>query len=166
MKQNYILCVLIIVMSLFSSCSNRQLTELSDAEIEAILSDVIASEQSIEEAGMRYFSALSSENNNIIAPQDLYRRLSAGEQIFVLDIRREADFNAAHIEGAQNIWWFDVGANINRIPKDRKVVITCYSGQSAGQLIGVLSMMGYDVSSLSGGMNNGWISSGLPLVRN
>lgn len=165
MKKNCISCVLLLLVILVSSCNNRQLNEMSDEEIKTLLSDVIASEQSIDEAGMRYFSELSAENNNMISPADLHQRLQNGEDIFVLDIRREADYQAGHIETAQNIWWFDVGKELNKVPKDKRVVVTCYSGQSAAQVIGVLSVMGYDVSALTGGMNNGWIASGLPLVQ-
>lgn len=137
---------------------------MSEDEIKALLSDVVASQQSIEEAGLRYFSGLSSENNNIIQAAALNERLERGENIYVLDIRREADYLAGHIRTAQNIWWFDIGRQISSLPKDRPIVAYCYSGQSAGQVIGVLQVMGYDAKALAGGMNSGWLAAKLPLV--
>jgi len=164
MKKSMLYGLLVLLVFLLPACKNRQVNEMSDDEIKALLSDVIASEQSIDEAGIRYFSELSAEDNNMISPADLHQRLQNGEDIFVLDIRREADYQAGHIETAQNIWWFDVGKELDRLPRDKRLVVTCYSGQSAGQVIGVLSVMGYDASALTGGMNNGWIASSLPLV--
>jgi rhodanese-related sulfurtransferase len=73
------------------------------------------------------------------------------QKLFILDIRREADYLAGHVPTAQNIWWFDIGRQIDRLPKDRPIVAYCYTGQSAGQVIGVLQVMGYDARSLAGG---------------
>jgi rhodanese-related sulfurtransferase len=157
-----VICLAVLFLSL--GCENHTHEELSDAEIKAILSDVVASDQAIEEAGLRYFSKLSSENNNIITPQALQERLERGENLFVLDIRREADYKAGHIETAQNIWWFDIGKNLDKLPKDRIILATCYSGQSAGQVVGALTVMGYEALSLAGGMNGGWLAAGLPVV--
>jgi len=157
-----VVCLAVLFVSL--GCENHTHEELSDDEIKAILSDVVASEQAIEEAGLRYFSKLSSENNNIITPQALHGRLEQGENLFILDIRREADFKAGHIETARNIWWFDIGKNIEILPKDRIILVTCYSGQSAGQVVGALTVMGYEALSLAGGMNGGWLAAGLPVA--
>jgi rhodanese-related sulfurtransferase len=157
-----VICLAVLFMNL--GCENHTHEELSDDEIKAILSDVVASEQAIEEAGLRYFSKLSSENNNIITSQALQERLGQGENLFVLDIRREADYKAGHIETARNIWWFDIGKNLDKLPKDRIILATCYSGQSAGQVVGALTVMGYEALSLAGGMNGGWLAAGLPVV--
>ena len=152
------------VLFTIPGCQNRNYEELSDDEIKNILSDVVASEQSIEEAGLRYFSKLSTENNNIISPNALQERLDQGENLFLLDIRREADYKAGHIENAQNIWWFDIGQSIDTLPKDRIILVTCYSGQAAGQVVGVLTVMGYEALSLAGGMNGGWLAAKMPVV--
>lgn len=164
MKKVMASVICLAALLVFAGCENHTHEELSDAEIKAILSDVVASDQAIEEAGLRYFSKLSSENNNIITPQALQERLERGENLFVLDIRREADYKAGHIETAQNIWWFDIGKNLAMLPKDRIILATCYSGQSAGQVVGALTVMGYEALSLAGGMNGGWLAAGLPVV--
>ena len=164
MKKVMTLVICLSALLVLGGCENHTHEEMSDDEIKALLSDVVASEQAIEEAGLRYFSKLSSENNNIITPQALQERLERGENLFVLDIRREADYKAGHIETARNIWWFDIGKNLDKLPKDRVILATCYSGQSAGQVVGALTVMGYEALSLAGGMNGGWLASGLPVV--
>ncbi len=137
---------------------------MSEAEIVELLSQVVAGEEAIEEAGQRYFLGLSNENNNIIAPAALHERLTNGEPITVVDIRRAQDYAQGHIQGARNIWWFDVGHHLAELPLDQRILVTCYSGQAAGQVVGVLRTMGYEAVSLAGGMNNGWYASELPVV--
>ena len=164
MRKAAVALVWLVIIFILSGCYDRTLEELSEDEIKQILSDVVASEQALEEAGLRYFAKLSAENNNIISPQALFDRLNQGENLFVLDIRREEDYKAGHIKSAQNIWWFDIGKNLDQLPKDRIILATCYSGQSAGQVVGALTVMGYEALSLAGGMNGGWLASGLPVV--
>ena len=48
-------------------------------------------------------------------------------------------------------------------PPTVRSVVTCYSGQTAGQAVGTLRLAGFtNVKSLKGGMNNGWKAEGLP----
>jgi len=137
---------------------------MSEAEILDLLSQVVAGEEALEEAGQRYFLGLSKDNNNLVVPAVLHERLKNNDPIAVLDIRRAEDFAKGHIEGAMNIWWFDVGHHLDELPRDKILLVTCYSGQSAGQVVGVLRMMGFEAVSLAGGMNGGWLSAGLPVV--
>ena len=164
MKKSPILLLCVCFTLAVAGCSSRTYREMSEEEIKKLLSDVVASQQSIEEAGLRYFSALSAENNNLIQVPDLKQKLERRENIFVLDIRREADYLAGHVQTAQNIWWFDIGRRIDLLPKDRPIVVYCYTGQSAGQVVGVLQVMGYDAKALAGGFKNGWQAANMPTV--
>ena len=47
---------------------------------------------------------------------------------------------------------------------DGKLIVTCYSGQTAGQATAVLRMLGYDAVSMHFGMKVGWIAEGYPVV--
>ncbi len=151
------------VLIVLFGCSPVQHQELSDAEIQSLLADVVAGEQAVEEAGMRYFAELSSDSNNLIPAAALYQRLNQNDSVYVLDIRRAEDYQGGHIPGAVHTWWFDVGAHIESLPVDMPIVVTCYTGQAAGQVIGVLRLMGYEALSLIGGMNNGWLAADLPV---
>jgi rhodanese-related sulfurtransferase len=57
------------------------------------------------------------------------------------------------------------------LPKDKKIVVYCYTGQTAGQATAALRMMGYDAVSLNGGMGTpanapmGWANKGYPVVQ-
>jgi rhodanese-related sulfurtransferase len=57
------------------------------------------------------------------------------------------------------------------LPMDKKVVVYCYSGQTAGQTVAALRLLGYDAVSLKGGMGVGsndplgWSNKGYPVVQ-
>jgi len=160
---------LLLLIAILSVGCTSQATEnevLTDEEISEILSSIVGGEDVVLERALAYFNGLSSENTNLIKPEELYKIVQAGgDDFYILDIRKEEDFIAGHIEGANNIFWYDIGDRIAELPKDKRIFITCYSGQSGGQVLGVLKTLGYDIVSLAGGMNNGWIKSELPLVK-
>lgn len=75
--------------------------------------------------------------------------------IFLLDLRREEDFEGVgHIEGALRMD-FDavaVPGNLELLPRDRKIITICYTGNLAAQLAVVLRLLGYDAAALAYGM--------------
>ncbi len=163
---NRLILIISSILFLFTvNCAQQHYEEMSDDQIQKILSDVVASDDLLNNAVQRYFSELTSENNNMIKPDKLQEKLQNNEDIYILDIRRTEDYKNGHIPTANNIWWFDIGKNINSLPKNKKIVLTCYSGQSAAQVIGVLRVLGYDAYSLVGGMDGGWLKSGFPTVK-
>ena len=49
------------------------------------------------------------------------------------------------------------------LPKDKKIIVVCYTGQTAGQVVSILRLLGYDACSLKGGMVNGWMKDQMPI---
>ena len=118
-------------------------------------------EQIIWDAVKAYFPP---EKNNIIAPADLLALVEENpDAITVLDIRAAEDYAKGHIETAMNIPFKTVGANIDQIPMNRPVYVTCYTGQTAGITIAPMRIMGYNAISLNRGMT-GWDGEALPTV--
>ena len=88
-----------------------------------------------------------------ITPQELKARLDAGEDIFLLDVRELHERDICNI-GGELIPKDTVVQNLQRIPKDKEVVVYCRSGGRsdwvARELVG---RHGYaTVSNLAGGM--------------
>lgn len=110
-----------------------------------------------------YFAATAT-NNNMIKPADVNNMLldNPDAQI-IIDIRSAEDFEKGHIAGAYHSDWAKLGDVMEHIPTNRQVVVTCYSGQTAGQAVGALRLAGFNnVKSLQGGMSNGWLKAELP----
>ena len=117
------------------------------------------------DAATEYFAALSA-SNNMMASAELKAMLDDNPDAVVLvDIRSAADFEAGHIVGSTHVAWAQFAAVLPSLSKSEKIVIVCFSGQTAGQTVGVLRTLGYDAYSLQGGMNNGWKPAKLPMAK-
>lgn len=98
---------------------------------------------------------------NVVTAADLNSLMkdeSEREEVFLLDLRREEDFEGVgHIEGSLRMD-FDaavVPENLERIPRDKKIVIVCYTGNLAAQLTTIYRLLGFDAAALAYGMA-GW----------
>lgn len=89
---------------------------------------------------------------------------SKAKDIYILDIREPNDYALGHISGAHNIAFKHIGQNLNQLPKDKIIIVYCYTGQTGGQTVALLNIAGFKARSLNGGMNNGWLKAGFPVV--
>ncbi|MDA3950562.1 MAG: rhodanese-like domain-containing protein [Spirochaeta sp.] len=131
----------------------------------------------IMEAYQAYYEATAAAAgtpfaSNIVSEENAKAILDAGdEDVLFVSIRKPEHYAEAHIEGAINIP-FGVGMqeNFASLPADKKLIVYCYTGQTAGQTVAALRMLGYDAVSLRGGMGMpaneplGWMSNGYPTV--
>ncbi|MBK7630403.1 MAG: rhodanese-like domain-containing protein [Ignavibacteriales bacterium] len=75
--------------------------------------------------------------------------------VAILDIRSATDYATGHIQGAVNVTIADIlnYYRTNNLAAKTKVVVTCYTGQSAGFAVAVLRLAGYsNVYDLKWGM--------------
>jgi len=96
---------------------------------------------------------------------------SADKNVVFLSVRNAADYAKGHIKGAVNIpFGKGMEQKFSSLPKDKKIIVYCYTGQTAGQTVAGLRLLGYDAVSLNGGIGtpanvpNGWGNKGFPLV--
>ncbi|MFZ0284150.1 MAG: rhodanese-like domain-containing protein [Terriglobales bacterium] len=99
-----------------------------------------------------------------ISVQDLQQRLRAGQST-VLDVRREPEWQAGHIEEAA--WWpldnFKVAAP--EIDHDAPVAVHCKSGYRSMIACSLLQRAGFrNVTNVVGGFDS-WLLAGLPVER-
>jgi rhodanese-related sulfurtransferase len=59
--------------------------------------------------------------------------ISSGEQIYLIDVRTEEQFAEGHIAGAVNIPYNKLGVMISQIPKDKKVILYCNTGEKSSK---------------------------------
>ena len=97
-------------------------------------------------------------NNNtpaLITASDVMINIIAEKDQYVIDIRKEVDYNLGHIKGAVNVTLNEIVNHYeskNLVSKEL-VVITCYSGQGAGYATTLLRLLGYsNVKDLLVGM--------------
>jgi rhodanese-related sulfurtransferase len=123
----------------------------------------------------REFLSRIPDDLNYILPGDLAAALDRDpESVFVLDNRTPRAFAEGHIPGAVNIWIKDAlqPENLAKLPRDKRIVVCCWVGHTASQLLAVLRLLGYDAVGLKYGMGTpanpaeakaGWAELGLPV---
>ncbi|QGP91313.1 Thiosulfate sulfurtransferase GlpE [Neomoorella glycerini] len=121
--------------------------------------------QILQQAVFAYYERMPDHIYKI-PEADLKKLVDAGDQsIYILDIREAKDFAAGHIAGAHNIPFKEVGRNLDKLPRDKTIIVYCYTGQTGGQTTAALNIAGFKARSLNGGMNNGWMKAGYPVVK-
>ena len=87
-----------------------------------------------------------------ISVKELKKRLDAGEDIFVLDVRQPFEYQIANI-GGKLIPMNEVPARLAEIGHDREIVVHCKLGISSEGVAEFLAQAGYDnVKTLAGGI--------------
>ncbi|MDT8904056.1 rhodanese-like domain-containing protein [Anaeroselena agilis] len=94
-----------------------------------------------------------------IEPEEvLAKAVTAGDQsLYLVDIRNDEHYAAAHIPGAIHIAYADVWREQKTayLPRDKKIVVIDYSGHTASQVAAFWSMLGFDATAMKNGMA-GW----------
>lgn len=85
------------------------------------------------------------------------------DDLFLLDVREPAEWQAGHVDGATHIPMSELGAAQGALPTDRPILCICRSGQRSAMVTGALERAGYDAENLEGGLL-AWVEARLPLV--
>lgn len=98
----------------------------------------------------------------LISPEDLKRRLDTGSVRFIFDLRNGDEFASWRIEGRSDVETVNIpqiafvgeeARYLDRLPKDRQIVIICAHGDSSRYSAQLLRQHGFDAVSLQGGMD-------------
>lgn len=97
---------------------------------------------------------------NVMTAKEVAKKVINKEELFILDVRNESDFNDWKIEGQNidisNIPYFDllegVEEILDSIPSNKEVLVVCAKEGSSIYVAEMLSEAGLSVSYLKGGM--------------
>jgi adenylyltransferase/sulfurtransferase len=116
---------------------NRTITELIDYQ---------------EFCGIRGEEALPATNVPEIQPEELKRRLDAGEDVFILDVREPHEYQICNING-HLIPLGDLPKRAHELDSSREIVAHCRSGVRSGKAVDFLRQAGFrKVKNLAGGI--------------
>ena len=152
MKKNFfkILTILLILFVGFTACQKKAETPVA-ADTKAVETQLTA----VEAAVAKYYDELPSHIYKI-SQKEFASKVNAGDDMFIIDIRRADDYAKGHIKGAVNIPWgpalYD---NLKYIPQSGEIYIHCYSGQTAGQAVMLMNAAGIPARSVNLGWNFG-----------
>lgn len=147
MKHTKILWLSILALFLaFTSCEKDEDAAVNESEVLATY---------LESTDSPLMKDFVNTDMPTIMPASEVKTLNATGQVYIIDIRSDADFATGHIKNAHNVVLADVLTHIAAVDLTpyTKVAIVCYSGQSAGYAASLLRIMGYDkVFSMKWGM--------------
>jgi rhodanese-related sulfurtransferase len=111
--------------------------------------------------------------NNDIAPETVKEIVdNKDDRYLLLSVRRPEDFDNGHIPGAVNIPFGEgIQKELAGLPRDKIIIVYCYTGQTSSQTVAVLRAMGFEAYSMTGGMGDkqggeGWLGAGYEVVKN
>ncbi len=112
----------------------------------------VSAKSPVEDAVNAYFTNMPADIYKI-SEKDFIAKVKANEPMFILDIRQPDVYAKGHIKGAVNApWGIPISDNLEKLPKDKTVMVYCYTGQTAGQAVALLNMAGFNAKSV----NLGW----------
>jgi phage shock protein E len=93
-----------------------------------------------------------------LSPVQTYAKIQAGA--FLLDVRTQDEYNQSHLQGSTLIPLDQLAGQLNKLPKDRDIVVICHSGSRSLSAAILLQQNGFKrVSYLSGGLT-AWQAAG------
>lgn len=151
LKKYYSILSIFLALLFVVSCSDdNNTTEPAISESEVLI-------KYLESAESPYGKDFVATDLPAIISADVVKQDVEAKKAYVIDVRAAADYQAGHIPGAKNVAIPDVlnhiKANEATIKNYDKIVITCYTGQSAQMPVTILRLLGYkNVYSLKWGM--------------
>ena len=98
---------------------------------------------------------------------DVKRRLDAGENFVLLDVREESEWAGGHLPGAVHLGKGIIERDIEaKVPDSaKKIILYCGGGFRSALVADNLQKMGYsNVESMDGGWK-GWVEAGNPTQK-
>lgn len=94
------------------------------------------------------------EEIKIITPEELQKKLEAGEKLELVDVREDEEIAEGMIPGAKHIRMGDIPANLDYFDKNNEYIFICRSSHRSGHVCHYLQDQGYKVRNMIGGMMN------------
>ncbi len=110
----------------------------------------------------RIFGGGSAGTARLTGTEYKARFLDGKEAHQLIDVRTPEEFATGHIPGAVNINLKNLGRNMDRLPRDRPIVLYCRSGARSANAASMLRQAGFtDIYDLGGIIS--WAASGYPV---
>ncbi len=101
----------------------------------------------------------------LISSAEFFTKMNSNEYI-VLDVRTPKEYNDQRIEDNAtlvNFYDSDFKEQLNKLPKDKKYLLYCRSGNRSSKTVPIMEELGFEnFYELQGGIKN-WNSAGLPI---
>ncbi|KGR82019.1 rhodanese-like domain-containing protein [Lysinibacillus odysseyi] len=87
-----------------------------------------------------------------ITTTEVQRRLEAGEQLHLIDVRELAEVEEGHIPGVVHIPLGTLPDHLEELDQSKSYIIVCRSSARSGKATAFLQEKGFDATNMVGGM--------------
>ncbi|PKM86437.1 MAG: sulfurtransferase [Firmicutes bacterium HGW-Firmicutes-12] len=153
-KSKFFLLALVLIISIgLIGCGGQTAAPQEDTQAKP---EVEQESTVVADAAKAYFANMPADVYKI-GQQDFVDKVKAGEDMFILDIRSADAYGKGHIEGAVSAPWGTtaIPESLDKLPKDKTIMVYCVTGQTAGQTVALLNIAGFDAKSVNLGWNLG-----------
>ncbi|MDO9518039.1 MAG: rhodanese-like domain-containing protein [Methanosarcinaceae archaeon] len=148
-KKTIAISILLILLFAGIGCIDNEDTQGTET---AIISDDTSNDESDTLNG---FTDISIEQA---------KQMIDNNEVFLLDVRTQEEFDAGYIEGAILIPDYELASRLDEVPEDAKILVYCRSGRRSVTASNILIDAGYpDVYNMLGGINE-WNNAEYPTV--
>lgn len=114
-------------------------------------------------AAMDLVSLLFGPSVPQIDPQEARDKLTNPKPPFLLDVRETSEYRQAHLSGSLLIPLGELESQLDKLPREREIIVCCASGSRSARAVRLLNRLGYQSVNLRGGLNL-WQRLKLPLI--
>lgn len=111
-----------------------------------------------------YNAGFPFENLPLLSVHQLKDKLAQDEELIVLDVRRQDEWDSGHIKGAIHIYVGHLAQRLAEVPRDKPMAVSCRVGHRSGLGASILLRADYrNVHNILGGMK-AWVAAGFPVT--
>lgn len=89
-----------------------------------------------------------------ITIEELQKKIEAGEDLELVDVREDEEVQFGMIEGAKHIRMNTIPDNLDYFDKNKEYIFICRSGHRSENVCHYMHDQGFKVRSMTGGMMN------------
>ncbi|WP_280770313.1 rhodanese-like domain-containing protein [Salipaludibacillus daqingensis] len=135
-----------------ASSENQANNETANQKKEAEQTEVDGFDELLEKS----FAYMEDPQFEVMSPSELHDLILFGDpnDFLVLDVRDTTTFASANIPGSVNIPQriTPLENMVEQLPKDKEIIVVCFSGHQAGQTTAMLNTLGFNAKALQFGM--------------
>lgn len=91
---------------------------------------------------------------NKISPEELKYKIDKKEDIFLLDVRTEEEYNTAKIKNSHLMPINEIELRYNELPKNKEIIVYCHHGIRSAKAVEFLKSKNFiNIKSLTGGID-------------
>ena len=103
-------------------------------------------------------------NFDMIKPKQAIQLIKNDKNITILDVREDDEYNSGHIAKSLHIPLDELETNLNKIQKNKKILVYCRSGNRSITASRILKKHGYTPIDIKDGII-GLVSNGMKIIK-